>query len=730
MAQPAPIEQHLERATQAVAKQLLRIYEGLEQLAAITVAVFQDVPAEPAEVDAWAAAELVVDADGYYARERVLRQARAGEISLDEAVFYVHAGLRDDPAVRRHMFQLRRFGPRLRRIHARLDGVAWIYYQGPQGWAMSYPMHDPTPTIPADFDWRGYLTYRSVEPAANPERAIRWTPPNIDYGGKGLMVTPSIPIYLDDDRFAGLWSMDVPVSHLLQGAQLDLDLPGQEIFIVDADGLLIAHRRIATVIDAGKGSASRESITSLGGDLAALDVGELLREGRGRRELRAADGAELVCVHQTIPELDWVVVATFPAESLLERVRTSFREAFTRLGAGDVGYRIEADLGGELQALVDGYNEMAGTLERTLAERAEEQQALQRSQRVQAIGQLAGGIAHDFNNLLTAITGAASLLELNGVQGEELEVIQTATQRAAALTHQLLAFSRRDVTAPRPLDLSEVLAEGRDLLRRLLPEGIALVFQVPDGLPPVIADPTQMLQLVLNLVVNARDAVGPTGTIEVAVRLRDGMLAVTVRDDGAGMSDEVLRRARDPFFTTKATGTGLGLATVQQIVDDLGGRVELTSEPAVGTTVTLLLPPAEASPDAKPPSLESSAPTLEGWRILVLDDDRLVRETTVRVLRRLGAQAEGCRNTATALERLAAAPWDLFLTDVVMPDGGGREAARRARERVPTLKVLFMSGYTDDALLSHGFRVADEQFLRKPFTPSQLVDAVRAKAPR
>jgi len=381
--------------------------------------------------------------------------------------------------------------------------------------------------------------------------------------------------------------------------------------------------------------------------------------------------------------------------------------------------------------------------------RALEQQLVQ-SQKFDTVGRLAGGIAHDFNNLLTAILGYSELLLDEFAPGHphrgDLDEIHKAAQRAAALTHQLLAFSRKQVLQPISMDLNAALAGVTALLKRLIGENIEIVLSLDPEASPITADPGQIEQVVVNLAVNGRDAMPQGGTLTIATRnvvldehfarghigAKAGphvMLAIT--DTGTGMTPEVVAHLFEPFFTTKARdkGTGLGLATVYGIVKQSGGSIWASSEINRGTTFTAYLPPS--SQPVSPVVLEQTPSTIPrgaGQTILLVEDDDGVRALTLNVLIRLGYRvlSAGCGDEALGIARRTTEPIDLLLTDVVMPDMGGRDlVARFARVR-PGVKVLFMSGYTDDAILQHGVLDEGTAFLHKPFTHERLSAAVRS----
>jgi PAS domain S-box-containing protein len=376
-----------------------------------------------------------------------------------------------------------------------------------------------------------------------------------------------------------------------------------------------------------------------------------------------------------------------------------------------------------------------------------EHQYLQ-AQKMEAVGLLAGGVAHDFNNLLTVITGyGALLLEGLGPGDPNRELVAEITRagdQAAALTRQLLAFSRKAVLTPRPLDLNAVVHDTEKMLRRLLGEDVRLATQLYPALGLVHADPGHVQQVLFNLAVNARDAM-PTGgrlTIETQnvyldeaycqahAEVRPGpyvMLAVS--DTGCGMTPDVQSRAFEPFFTTKepGKGTGLGLATVHGIVRQSGGHVWVSSEPGAGTTFKVYLPRADR-PAQPGRSYQGTSPAPRGNEtILLVEDDEGVRGLLCRILQDSGYNvraAAGGREALRLCER-EAGPVHLLVTDVVMPEMGGRALAEQLLRLHPGLKVLYVSGYTDDAVIRHGVLEAEVHFLQKPFEPAALAQKVR-----
>lgn len=373
---------------------------------------------------------------------------------------------------------------------------------------------------------------------------------------------------------------------------------------------------------------------------------------------------------------------------------------------------------------------------------------LEQAQRLESIGALAGGVAHDFNNLLTIILGYSdlALAELGraGPLHEALQQVRDAGQRAAGLTRQLLAFSRQQVLAPVELDLNGLVRETEKMLRRLIGEDIALTTNLEPALGIVKADPAQMGQVLMNLVVNARDAMPTGGQLIITTRnmqlgpsvshpqsgtLPGAGVLLMVRDTGCGMDQATRERLFEPFFTTKEVGkgTGLGLATVYGIVRQSGGTIEVDSEAGQGSTFKIILPchaPQLNVIDASPAGLEVF-PRGTGTLLLVEDEDSL-RTLSVRTLRAAGYTVLEARDGLEALRvfEQGSDPIVLLVTDVVMPKMSGRQLAERVAVVSPSTKVLYMTGYTDHTVLRHGVQEAGVTLLHKPFTPSTLATRV------
>ncbi|HEY6169814.1 MAG TPA: response regulator, partial [Verrucomicrobiae bacterium] len=395
---------------------------------------------------------------------------------------------------------------------------------------------------------------------------------------------------------------------------------------------------------------------------------------------------------------------------------------------------------------------MVGTCQDvTESKRAEEmlrrsEEQLRQSQKMEAVGRLAGGVAHDFNNLLTVIGGYSDLMLQRIAEKDPLRLnaqeIRNASERAAALTKQLLAFSRKQVLQPRVLELNGVVGGMDKMLRRLIGEDIELRAVLDPTLGQIKADPGQIEQVILNMAVNARDAMPRGGkltirTANVALDQRTTFrnrgleigeyVMISVSDTGVGMTEEVKAHLFEPFFTTKGIdkGTGLGLATCYGIVTQSGGDIRVYSEPNFGTTFKIYLPRtddrAEAAEKANSRRMSSGTES-----VLIVEDENSVRRLAVAVLRECGYQVQEASNAREALSLIDGNPnFDLVITDVIMPQTSGKELYDKLQARAYEAKVLFVSGYTDDALAQHGVLDAGLSFLEKPFSPARLAKKVR-----
>jgi hemerythrin-like metal-binding protein/PAS domain S-box-containing protein len=425
-------------------------------------------------------------------------------------------------------------------------------------------------------------------------------------------------------------------------------------------------------------------------------------------------------------------------EDCVQNLEAKFRRKGGELVPGLVSARVFTLRG---ESLVLSMTRDITDLRRAEAERDRLRSSLHQASKLEAIGQLAGGVAHDFNNLLTVIIGCAELLREEAGRGqapsaEVVEDIAFAAGRARKLTRQLLTFARKQDVSLVSLDVNETVRATGKLLRRLVGTAVELKLTLQPDLWPARFDPGQLEQVIVNLSVNARDAMPAGGTLTIETSNVEaagdaappgGWIRLSVRDTGVGLTPEAREHLFEPFFTTKprGKGTGLGLATVHGIVFQCGGEISVESEPGQGTAFHVLLPRSAASAEPTSPRAE---PVTGSEHVLVVEDEPQVREVTQGILRRAGYQvlAASSGDEALSLEASVLAPVRLVVTDVVMPGLDGRATAEELRRRHPSMRVLYVSGYTRDVIGQRGVLDPGVQFLAKPFTAAMLLARVRA----
>jgi PAS domain S-box-containing protein len=396
-----------------------------------------------------------------------------------------------------------------------------------------------------------------------------------------------------------------------------------------------------------------------------------------------------------------------------------------------------------IRPLIDDTRTLCGfaVVVRDLTERVHLEHQLRHAQKMEAIGLFAGGIAHDFNNLLTVIIGCSDYLDQalpeDSQAREDVEDIKSAAGRAASLTRQLLAFSRRQLVEPIVLDLNVAVQQAAALLERLIGEHITVSIELAEALPRVRADRGLLEQVIMNLTLNARDAMPEGGVlilrtatrvIDVTMQTDTGALApglydvVSIIDQGVGMSEEVRGKIFQPFFTTKGpgAGTGLGLAVVYGVINQLGGGIAVTSVPGRGTRFDVLLPATEHSSGVLR-RVDGHVRPGTGCRVLLVEDEERLRRLVRRMLEQHGYVVMSAPNGTAALEIAAQHTFDVLVTDVVMPQMNGRALADELRKTRPKLRVLYMTGYTDDAVLRSGLAHGTDHILQKPFTSEALL---------
>jgi signal transduction histidine kinase/ActR/RegA family two-component response regulator len=421
------------------------------------------------------------------------------------------------------------------------------------------------------------------------------------------------------------------------------------------------------------------------------------------------------------------------------------------IASGNWNRQVPIRGGTEATMMAQAFNEMTTSLRHWFEEARKRNDELRQAQKMEAIGRLAGGVAHDFNNLLTVIKGYGELLvesfdAVDRRRGDAVEILKAA-ERASSLTRQLLAFSRRNTVAPRVVSLEQVVLGTEQMLRRLIGEDVALRTSAAPGLKSVLVDPGQIEQVLLNLVVNARDAMPRGGTLTIDItnvefeegdrsrhpKLKPGPhVRLSVVDTGSGMSAETAARIFEPFFTTKGegVGTGLGLSMVYGVVDRAGGAIEVDSELGRGTAFHLYLPASAAVPASDLPAAREEVPVIPAVgceTVLLVEDETHVSALIAAALRKSGYTVLQAMNGEQAIEmaRTHGTPIHLLLTDVVMPGMNGRELADHIKRVRDETHVLYMSGYSDDAILRHGVQTNIAHFIQKPFSMDRLTTKIR-----
>jgi PAS domain S-box-containing protein len=448
------------------------------------------------------------------------------------------------------------------------------------------------------------------------------------------------------------------------------------------------------------------------------------------------------------PEAQPLIPAAYRSQGLDAALAVPLSDRGRTIGALVVHARTAQHLGDDALRFLESVCNLLATC----LQRAQSEHALEHAQRLESVGQLTGGIAHDFNNLLTVIQGSLQVLEelptLNeDAQGRQLVAAATrASRRGAELTGKLLAFSRRQVLQPSAVDVGELLHSVADMLRRTMDQRIRIEVDAPDSCPPVLADPGQLESALLNIAINARDAMFEGGTLhfgaaacdalptEVRDHLdepsapQDGFVAIAISDTGCGMSEEVKQRAFEPFFTTKEAGrgTGLGLSTVYGFVKQSKGALALESAPDAGTTLTLYLPRPWDTEAPTPADVPAHQALPQGLHVLLVEDDADVRDVVRAFLDSLGCRVTQASSGEQALLALGPdADFELLLSDIALGAGmRGTRLAELAQQRLPRLCVLLMSGYSSELLLADRDSPLGWELLRKPYTRADLAAAI------
>ncbi len=742
------IRWHLSRYHAILAQQIDRLYNALEELQRTSLLIL-NLDAESTEnIDKWLKKEgFSVDDDGFFQSQPLLAAFREGVAPKEAVSFSWGQHLREDQRARQRMYSYRTIGRHLKHIHDRLGDVGWIYYQDAGNTALQYPYIDQRTAITSDFDWSNYHTFLSAGPQNNPQRQIQWTPPSIDYAGEGLILSVSIPVW-NDDAFIGLWSIDLPIRYLYRDFAFSKSFPDQAQFIVNQKGMLVLHEKLHAEIDQTKGRVLLHPLAELGGQWTDLDLAVIRATGEGEvRIVDAADTEWLFC-YSHVPGVEWTIFSGLPKLSMEEAAAQRLRQAFRQIADGNFSHRLEPSSTNAFSTLVDEFNKMGLRLDEAEQHRQEMENQLRQAQKMEAVGRLAGGVAHDYNNMTNVIMGYTELalekLNRNDPLYADLQEINEAAKRSMELTRQLLAFARCQAIAPKVLDINEAVTGMCKMLQRLIGEDIEFVWCPGEQVWPIHIDPTQIDQLLVNLCVNARDAISGVGKIIVETAnaefddvycslhrafIPGKFVQLAVSDDGAGMDSATQDKIFEPFFTTKTIGrgTGLGLATVYGIVKQNLGFINVYSEIGKGTTIKIYLPRVIGQSVQMAFNGTAEIQCGHNETVLLVEDEMAILRLVERLLKQLGYRvlAANSPREAIALAEHHPEKIDVLVTDVIMPEFNGNDLAIRLREIFPGLKVLFMSGYTANIIVHRGVLDKDVFMIQKPFSKKELSAKVR-----
>jgi len=751
------IQMQLQKIAATIGANIQRYHDRLYELKRLSQILFMETQADDDDIEAWFKEEgFGVSEDGFWLSLSKLNAFREKRAPTDIISYSWHPDLIGDKNACFRMYALRNIGPFLEEIWNGLPETSWIYYQDTTNTSLQFPYIDQITAISPDFDWRTYHTFQSVCPQNNPEGGIQWTQPTIDYAGEGLILSVSIPVRIQN-RFIGLWSIDLPMKTLYPEFVFDTLLDGQVNFIVDEDGNLVAHPHIQTRIDSEKGSIFQTHFHELGAEFKPLLPRELLKKKVGHFVLNPETASELVGYYHSIPEVQWLLFCVFPRQSMEHVIDQKIKTAFERVKSGDFSYRLNGISGVKHSKIIaDGFNEMAHALEnqakkqkKTQKEKDLLEERIRHYQKMEAIGTLAGGIAHDFNNVLFPIQGYAEMfleeLPKDDPKHEMAQEIFQAASRAKELIEQILTFSRQGKMKNQIVSIQIIVKEALKLLRSTIPKNIVINQYINSQCKPVFADPTNLHQVIMNLCTNAFHAVQEKGgSIDVILEevsvMTDGQynisglppgdyICLTVSDTGCGMDKNTLEQIFNPYFTTKkeGKGTGLGLSISYGIIKKLNGNIKVSSQPNKGTTFHVYLPVTSITKNRE---YEDNVNVEKGTeRILLIDDEESIVEMETAVLQKYGYRVSAFTSSIEALNAFKKEPgsFDLVLTDMTMPDMTGDilvDHIKHIRDNIP---VIICTGFSENISNGNYADKGADGFLMKPVSIDKLIGEIRKR---
>ncbi|OAF09258.1 hybrid sensor histidine kinase/response regulator [Bradyrhizobium centrolobii] len=569
----------------------------------------------------------------------------------------------------------------------------------------------------------------------------------------------ALPFYDDEDHMGGVVIASLSLDWLADDIAKKGVPQGAALAITDRNGICLARHPDNDLFVGKKLPAGKDPMLDNGtvADMVNIDgverivgfsaVGEdlLVSFGLGKTQsfTKIEHRTQRDVLFIAMSALIVLILTVWGAQRFIQRPFAQLVDAANRWRLGDFGRRVDIRGNSELARVASAFNAMADALKHREHELSEAREQFYQSQKIESVGQLTGGVAHDFNNLLTVVSANLELIEAGDDIGKARHfaaAARRAVDRGAKLTAQLLAFSRRQVLNPKPVDATQLVSEFQGLIRNAVGEACRIKVQGDDGLWLCHVDPALLQTALLNLALNARDAMPDGGVLEIEMAnivVNEGVVAgclpgsyvrLSVRDTGVGISPEVLDRVFEPFFTTKEVGkgTGLGLSMVYGFVRQSGGHVAIESTLGKGTAVALYLPKATQKPDAEMEDVRPQAMPVGSERILVVEDNDDLLDITSTMLTQSGYQVRCARSGTEALRMLQTEGFDLLLSDIALPNGvNGIEIAREARRLNKGIRVLLASGYAGDVLERH--KAAGEfPLIDKPFRMSELAARLRS----
>lgn len=683
---------HVDNLVSSLKANITRYYEVLYGLRRMSTFLFNETKCNQTDIDKWFESEnFGICEAGFWQSKSALEKYRQGKLSNDAISYSCHPDLRYDKNACFSMYVHRNIGKYLVNIKSRLPDSAWIYYQDSNNTAFQHPFIDQSSAINPGFDWSTYHTWISVALKNNPTREIKWTTPSIDYAGKGLIISVSIPVYLGD-TFQGLWSIDLPIKILYQDTYKK-QIPEQQNFITDYQGNIITHPYIEVKVDKEKGSIFHGNISSLGGKFKTIDLEKLIFSKSGEIELFNKTGKKYNVIYKIIPEIKWIFYSMYPKNKLMEVI----------------------------------------------------QKRMIQEEKNKAIGTLAGGIAHDFNNILTSIIGFTEIAmedAINGLPDEEsLKDIYNASMRAKELVQQILVFSRQSSGKIKPVNLSEIVVETLKLIRSSTPSTITIIPNIVST-SSVNGNRSQLQQVILNLCTNAVYSLTESGGI-INIELKNIVLEnnsdkdrsilpdgeyieFTITDNGSGIDPSIIDSIFEPYYTTKKVGqgTGIGLALVKGIIDSFKGDIQVKSKPGK-TIFTVILPIVDCrniNEMAQQDSISSGT-----GNILFVDDEPQIVKMGGRMLKSLGYQVTTLTDSFQALELFKKQPdlFDMIITDMTMPSMTGDILSEKIRKIRPDIPIILCTGYSPKINKENAKPIGINVLLYKPFTKAKLANIIK-----